>query len=174
MKSVESRPISRWLTMQCWSGWRISIGSSIVTMCCCRVLLMWSSIAASEVVFPEPAHAGRQAQVVEAGRPLGDDAEGERGRTPLAKAVDAEARQVAALVGDVEVAGLVKMLQPLRRRRADAVEDRVEIGLGQSRMLVHRQHRAVAAQHRRPVELEVNIAGAELDGALQQDVQVHG
>src|SRR5215213_7071050 len=40
--------------MQSRSGWRISIGSSIVTMCWCRVRLMWSSIAASVVVLPEP------------------------------------------------------------------------------------------------------------------------
>ena len=49
-----SRPISRWLTMQPWSGWRISIGSSIVMMCCRRFRFMKSIIAASVVVFPEP------------------------------------------------------------------------------------------------------------------------
>src|SRR5581483_9704674 len=53
-KSVVSRPISRWFTMQPWSGWRISIGSSIVMMCFDRVLFMWSIIAARVVVFPEP------------------------------------------------------------------------------------------------------------------------
>src|SRR5438874_1067197 len=40
--------------MQPWSRCRISIGSSIVTMCRRRVRLMWSSIAASVVVLPEP------------------------------------------------------------------------------------------------------------------------
>jgi hypothetical protein len=54
MKSVVSRPISRWLTMHEWSLCSTSIGSSIVTMCCFRVLFMWSIIAASVVVFPEP------------------------------------------------------------------------------------------------------------------------
>ena len=49
-----SSPTSRWLTMQLTSSWRISIGSSIVTMCCCRVRLMWSMTAASVVVFPSP------------------------------------------------------------------------------------------------------------------------
>ena len=49
-----SSPTSRWLTMQPWSGWMISIGSSIVTMCWCRDRFMWSIIAASVVVFPEP------------------------------------------------------------------------------------------------------------------------
>ena len=40
--------------MQPWSACRISIGSSIVTMCWRRVRLMWSIIAASVVVLPEP------------------------------------------------------------------------------------------------------------------------
>ena len=40
--------------MQPSSEWRISIGSSIVTMCCRRVRLMWPSIDASVVVFPTP------------------------------------------------------------------------------------------------------------------------
>ena len=41
--------------MQPWSSaWRISIGSSIVTMCCVRVRLISPIIAASVVVFPEP------------------------------------------------------------------------------------------------------------------------
>ena len=53
-KLAVSRPTSRWLTMQPRSGCRISIGSSTVTMCWRRVRLMWSSIAASVVVLPEP------------------------------------------------------------------------------------------------------------------------
>src|SRR5712691_1143460 len=40
VKSGVSSPTSRWLTMHEWSLCTISIGSSIVTMCCCRVLLM--------------------------------------------------------------------------------------------------------------------------------------
>ena len=35
-----SSPTSRWLTMQPWSGCRISIGSSIVMMCCFRLRFM--------------------------------------------------------------------------------------------------------------------------------------
>ena len=53
-KSDVSSPTSRWFTMQPWSSWRISIGSSIVITCWDRVLFMWSIIAASVVVFPDP------------------------------------------------------------------------------------------------------------------------
>ena len=40
LKSRVSSPTSRWLTIDDWSGCRISIGSSIVTMCCRRVRFM--------------------------------------------------------------------------------------------------------------------------------------
>ncbi len=49
-----SVPTSRWFTIDALSAWRISIGSSIVTMCLCWVSLMWSIIEPSVVVFPEP------------------------------------------------------------------------------------------------------------------------
>ena len=128
-KRAVSRPTSRWLTMQPRSAWRISIGSSIVTMCWRRVRLMWSTIAASVVDFPEPvapvtrietavlrrrAAARRAAaELLEARDFLRDDAERERDRAALPEAVDAEARQLSAVVGDVEVAALVELLQAL-------------------------------------------------------------
>ena len=78
-------------------------------MCCCRVRLMWSSIAASVVVLPEPVapvtstrprcssasrlHAGREAERLEARDLARDHAERERDRAALAEGVDAEARQ---------------------------------------------------------------------------------
>src|SRR5205807_1356572 len=49
-----SWPTSRWLTMQLSSGWRISIGSSIVITCCCRVRLTCPTMAARVMVFPDP------------------------------------------------------------------------------------------------------------------------
>ena len=49
-----SSPTSRWLMMQLMSGWRTSIGSSIVTMCWFREPLMWPTMAASVFVLPEP------------------------------------------------------------------------------------------------------------------------
>ncbi len=49
-----SKPTSRWLTAESSSWWRTSIGSSIVTMWHSRVWLMWSTMAASVVVFPQP------------------------------------------------------------------------------------------------------------------------
>jgi hypothetical protein len=86
---------------------RISIGSSIVRMCCFRVRFMKSIIAASVVVFPsrragdedQPAvlpgevlHADRHVELLEARHGF-DHAESERGRAALAISVDAEARQ---------------------------------------------------------------------------------
>ncbi len=45
---------SRWLIIADLSWCRTSIGSSIVTMWTSRLVLMWSTIAASVVVLPEP------------------------------------------------------------------------------------------------------------------------
>src|SRR5438876_725192 len=47
-------PISRCEMDASTSSWRISIGSSMVTTWTFRVALMWWTIAASVVVFPEP------------------------------------------------------------------------------------------------------------------------
>ncbi len=49
-----SRPISRWLMMDLRSLCSTSMGSSTVTTWRRIVLLMWSIIAASVVVLPEP------------------------------------------------------------------------------------------------------------------------
>ena len=54
LNEAVSAPTSRWLMIDCLSSCRNSIGSSIVTMCSARVLLMWSMIAASVVDLPEP------------------------------------------------------------------------------------------------------------------------
>ena len=104
--------------------WTISIGSSSVTMCWCRVLLMWSIIAASVVVFPEPVapvtrmrpRCSFERRLTPSGRPRlssvgtssGHVAEGERDHALLAKAVHAEAPDPGRREGRVEVAGLQK------------------------------------------------------------------
>ena len=49
-----SEPSSRWLTTQFLCVCRNSIGSSIVRMCSCLVMLIRSIIVASVVDFPEP------------------------------------------------------------------------------------------------------------------------
>ena len=53
-KLLVSAPTSRWFTTQFLCGWRYSIGSSIVTMCSLRSVLMKSIMLASVVDLPEP------------------------------------------------------------------------------------------------------------------------
>ena len=53
-KSAVSTRTSRWLIIESLSKCSTSIGSSIVTTCTSRLLLMWSIIPASVVVLPDP------------------------------------------------------------------------------------------------------------------------
>ena len=133
--------------MQLRSGWRISIGSSIVTMCWRRVRLISSSIAASVVVFPgsggagdeheptllvrEPSDAGGKMELVEARDLVRDDAKRERDRTALPEAVDAEARETRLRVGEVEVAGLEEALASVRDGCRDLCEHGLELGVAE-------------------------------------------
>src|SRR2546421_665712 len=54
LKLCVSAPTSRWFTTQFLCGCRYSIGSSMVTMCSCRSVLILSMIEASVVDLPEP------------------------------------------------------------------------------------------------------------------------
>src|SRR3989441_420562 len=54
LKLCVSAPTSRWFTTQFLCGCRYSIGSSMVTMCSCRSVLILSMIDASVVDLPEP------------------------------------------------------------------------------------------------------------------------
>ena len=125
------------------------------------------------MLLGELLHAGRKAQLLEARHRLRDDAEGERGRAALPVGVDAEARQVAVLVGDVEVAVVVEELEALRRAGADDLERGREVGVAQGRPAFEGAELAVASDDRRLAELQVDVAGAELDGAREQSVQIH-
>ena len=53
-QSLVSVPISLWLMIDVLSRCRTSIGSSIVTMFAARSVFMWSTMAASVVVLPDP------------------------------------------------------------------------------------------------------------------------
>src|SRR5664279_1428925 len=53
-QSSVSMPTSRWVTMQFLCGWTNSTGSSMVMMWPNEFSLRWSTIAASDVLFPEP------------------------------------------------------------------------------------------------------------------------
>ena len=125
------------------------------------------------VLLGEPLHARRQAQLLEARHLARDHAERERDRAALAEGVDAEAGQALGGVRDVEVAALVEHLQPLGRDARHRLERAEQVLLVQRRTVLERPDRAVATQHRRLVELEVDVARAEFNGAPKEGIQVH-
>jgi hypothetical protein len=102
-----------------------------------------------------------------------DHAEGEGDRAALTEGVDAEARQVDCLVGEVEVPGVVEELEACGGRQPDRVERLLEVDGGQRRMILQRCQRPVPAKVRRLVLLQVEVGRAELDGTPQQGVEVH-
>ena len=117
--------------------------------------------------------AGRKAQLLEARHGLRDHAEGERDRAALPVGVDAEPRQIAVLVGDVEVARVAEKLEPLRRAGPDDLEHGLQVGVRQRRALVESAELAVAPEHGRLAELQVDVAGAEVDGTREETVEIH-
>ena len=125
------------------------------------------------VPLGEPLHSGRQLELRERGHGLRDHAEREGGRAALAERVNAEPWEVLALVGDVEVAAREEGCEPCRRGGADGVERGRESGLVERRPVLHRKEDAVAPKDRRLANLQVDVAGAELDGAPKECVQFH-
>ena len=126
------------------------------------------------MLFGEPLHAGRQVELLEVRHGLRDDAEGERDGAALAVRVDAEARQVAVLVGDVEVAGVVEVLELLGRAAADAssrTASRAASSSGWASAIG--VEIAVDPADRRLADLQVDVGGAELDGTQEKTVQIH-
>ena len=122
----------------------------------------------------EPPHTCGERELLERRDVLRDDAKRKRDRAPLPERVDAEAREVLVLVRDVEVARVVEAVALVRRDLGDLVEDERELLLAEHRQVVHRAERAVAAKDRRLADLQMDVACAELDGALEGGVQVHG
>src|SRR5215216_991181 len=103
LNDAVSCPTSRWLTIELRSGWRNSIGSSIVTMCLCIVRFMWSIIAASVVDLPQPADDRRQRELLDRLDVDRDRAQHERDESLLAERVDAEPRQALERVREVDL-----------------------------------------------------------------------
>ena len=126
------------------------------------------------VLLGERLDAGRHAELLEASAPSGDDAEREASRAALPVGVHAEARQVLVLVGDVEVAARLEVLEALGRPAADDLEHGGERRLVERRGALDRVEIAVAADDRRPADLQVDVARTHLDGVPEQPVQVHG
>ena len=91
----------------------------------------------------------------------------------MTETVDPESRQAGRRVCAVELARLEERLQPLRRRGADLLEGELQVVLGQLRLTFQPAQVAVAAQDRRPLDLEVDVAGAEFDGASEHEFEIH-
>ena len=125
------------------------------------------------VLLGHGLHDGRDAELGERRHVLRDDAEGKARGSPLPVGVDAEARKVGVLVGDVEVAGLMEALEALGRAGADDFEDRREGRLVQ-RGGIERGEAAVPAEDGRTSELEVDVARPEFDRVPEEAIQVHG
>src|SRR5712691_9016150 len=118
-------------------------------------------------------HAFRQAQLLEGRHVLRNDAERERDRAALAERVDAEAREILALVRDIEITGLLELADLERGRRANRLEHRLQGEIVERRFALHRGERAVAPKDRRLADLEMDVARAEFDGTPEQGIQVH-
>ena len=67
----------------------------------------------------------------------------------------------------------MERLQPLGRDAGHRLERGEQVLLAQRRALLERRDHAVATQHRRLVQLEVDVARAEFDGAPEEGIQVH-
>ena len=126
------------------------------------------------MLLGETANALRQPELLEARHLARDHAEGKRDRAALAKAVDAEARQALRRVGDVELAGLVEDGKLGRREVGDQCERRLEIAVEQGRMVREQAELAVPPHDGRLADFQMDVARAELDGARQYRIQVHG
>jgi hypothetical protein len=82
-------------------------------------------------------------------------------------------RKVLVLVRDVEVAGVVEVLELLGSVRGDLVQDREQVVLVERVGVLHLSERAVASEDRRLADLQVDVGRAQLDGPAQEAVQVH-
>src|SRR5204862_7856208 len=85
----------------------------------------------------------------------------------------AEAREVFLLVGDVEVTGVAESSKAVGRPLADDLEHGLDVAVGDDRRLFEWAERAVTPKDRRDADLQVDVAGAELDGAPEQEIEFH-
>ena len=68
---------------------------------------------------------------------------------------------------------LVEEVVALRRDRGDRAQVGIEIRVRQRLGAVERRHGAVAPDHRRTVELQVNVGRAGIDRTPQEVVEIH-
>ena len=67
----------------------------------------------------------------------------------------------------------MELLETLRDDARNRLDSGEQVLLVQRRAVVERRDRAVATQHRRLVQLQVDIARAEFNGAPEEGIQVH-
>ncbi len=127
----------------------------------------------STVLLRQATDAGRQRERLEVRHLARDDAERDRDRASLAEAVDAEPRQAGGRVGAVELSRLEERLQALGRLGADLLERELQVAFEQLGLAIELGQSAVAAQHRRSLHLEVDVACAKLDGASEHEFEIH-
>ena len=150
---------------------------------------MWSIIAASVVVLPEPVAPvtstrprcssasrltpGGRLQLLEARHVARDDAERERDVPRWRKALTRKRGRPSAVyaMSRSPVSWNVFSRSGVTRVTASSAASRFcSVSV---RALLERRDRAVATQHRRLVQLEVDVARAEFDGAPEEGIQVH-
>ena len=181
-KSSVSVPTSRWLTIELLSGCRISIGSSIVTMCVVAGLvdvvdhraerrrLARAGRAGDEdetaLVLGELAHDRRQPELLERGDVAVGRAADERDRAALLEDVDAEATEAGDRVGEVGLAGILEFGQ--RTHLGDVVEGLLGVLRGQRLIALDRGQLAVQPHGRRHAHLDVEVRALPLDQGLQR------
>ncbi len=126
------------------------------------------------VLLCEPLDTCRQAELLEPRDDARDDAEGVGGRPALPEAVHAEARQPGGGVRRVELARREERLRHAPGSRRTRASTPSRSALGEPRPFDQLGHLAVAAEDRRPADLQMDVARTELDGALKEDVELHG
>jgi hypothetical protein len=99
----------------------------------------------------------RHPQGREVGDLLWDHAKRKRDCAALPEAVHPVAHQVAARVGDVELAGLAEVGLFLAVDGGDLRQDRLEVGRRQRAPALERDERAVASDDRRSADLEMHV-----------------
>ncbi len=78
------------------------------------------------------------------------------------------------MVRNVQIAAVEELAKAVGHLLGDADEHLLEVGVGQGGMVGDRLERPVETDDRRAIDLEVNVRGAGIDGALEDGVEIHG
>jgi hypothetical protein len=171
----------RWFTRHRFEGWRYSMGSSMVRMCSRRSSLIRLTSAArfaaaggarhehhSLVVGGVPRQVGRQPQVLERRRLLGDVAEHTVESALLAVQVRAEATDSRHRMAEVELS------VPLELRALVGCQCCHQHALDSSGLrdpFLEGREPSSHPHAQRRAGVQMHVAGAELDGSTQQTLE---